>query len=101
MRLQPETARLIHDAAARHFGADAEVWLFGSRTNDSRRGGDIDLYIETGDLDPDGLLKRKLAFLAALYLALGEQRIDVVVRPRDQPEILPIHRLAKQEGIRL
>ncbi|MBI4695896.1 MAG: nucleotidyltransferase domain-containing protein [Gammaproteobacteria bacterium] len=101
MRLKPESARAIHDAALRHFGADAEVWLFGSRTDDARRGGDIDLYIETGAMDEEKLLKRRLAFLAALYIALGEQRIDVVVRPRNSRRHLPIHEIAKREGLRL
>ena len=44
MRLDKKTRDAIREAAQRYFGAD--VYLFGSRTDDSRRGGDIDLYIE-------------------------------------------------------
>ena len=37
----------IRRAAARIFGADVQVYLFGSRTDDTARGGDIDLLIDT------------------------------------------------------
>ena len=43
MRLSPNAAKIIHNAVHTHFGDDAEVWLFGSRVDDSRKGGDIDL----------------------------------------------------------
>lgn len=41
MRLDSKTRVEIREAAERFFGAD--VYLFGSRTDDARRGGDIDL----------------------------------------------------------
>jgi hypothetical protein len=43
----------VHEA----FGANADVWLFGSGTDDTKRGGDIDLFIET-DLDRDIVARR-------------------------------------------
>ncbi len=36
-----------------HFGEEARVWLFGSRVNDSKRGGDVDLFVQ-----PDGPVDR-------------------------------------------
>ena len=45
MRLTPTQATIIREAVHRHFGEDADVRLFGSRTDDSKRGGDIDLYL--------------------------------------------------------
>ncbi|PIV15217.1 MAG: nucleotidyltransferase domain-containing protein [Gallionellales bacterium CG03_land_8_20_14_0_80_55_15] len=38
-----QAVSIIRDA----LGSDAAVWLFGSRTDDSKRGGDVDLYAET------------------------------------------------------
>ncbi|QEP43559.1 hypothetical protein D5085_10775 [Ectothiorhodospiraceae bacterium BW-2] len=54
----------------------AVVRLFGSRLDDSKRGGDIDLLIETDISQPDELVKAKNRFLAQLYRELGEQKID-------------------------
>lgn len=47
MRLSDQQRTIIRSSVAENFGADAVVRLFGSRTDDSQRGGDIDLLIET------------------------------------------------------
>ena len=41
MRLTEDESRIIRDTVRRRFGRNARVWLFGSRTDDTRRGGDI------------------------------------------------------------
>jgi predicted nucleotidyltransferase len=58
------------------FGLNASVFLFGSRMDDSKKGGDIDLFIRTDDKDE--LFEKKLRFLAKLKRQIGEQKIDVV-----------------------
>ena len=98
MRLSPEQITAIKQVTADSFGEQARVHLFGSRVDDHRRGGDIDLYIET---DPaDDLLDRKARFIRALWRRIGPQRIDVVIRPRNQP-LAPIHRDAREHGVEL
>ncbi len=77
MRLQPEERALIRQAVAETFGTKAAVWLFGSRVDDRRRGGDIDLLIRPDPTCMDRLLKRNLALLVRLEKALGERKIDV------------------------
>jgi len=101
MRLSPKQANVIRDLARQCFGADAEIWLFGSRTDDTRRGGDIDLYIETSLSSSDAVWQAQRKFLAGLYIALGEQKIDVVVKRRSSETVLPIHDIARAQGIRL
>ena len=60
-------------------GGDS-LWLFGSRTNINQRWGDIDLYIETAMENPEEIVKSRLSFLNKLEKALGEQKIDVVIK---------------------
>ena len=61
------------------FGADARVWLFGSRVDDAKRGGDIDLLVQTAQTRPEALARASTDLLARLYRELGEQKIDLVL----------------------
>ena len=99
MRLTAEQAAIIRSAAAEVFGADARVWLFGSRVDDAKRGGDIDLYLETPQTCTVAAA-RQARLWSLLQQRLGEQRIDIVVRATDsQPQ--PIHEIARSQGVRL
>jgi len=97
VRLTEEEIKAIVETAKEVFGNDTKVWLFGSRVDLTKRGGDIDLYIETpfkGDI-----LDKKLTFLVKLENKIGEQRIDLIIRkPNADDEIAKI---AKTSGVRL
>lgn len=56
--------------------SEGTVSLFGSRTDDSKKGGDIDLFLEVRN--SSSLFLKKIRFLAMLKRQIGEQRIDVV-----------------------
>lgn len=99
MRLTTEEATAIREVARKRFGPGATVWLFGSRADDTQKGGDIDLYIESQEPIPD-LVLRSCQMYADLQIALGEQKIDIVASdPTVMP--LPIYDVAKKTGIRL
>ena len=55
---------------------EGTVSLFGSRTDDTKKGGDIDLFLEVRN--SSDLFLKKIRFLALLKRQIGEQRIDVV-----------------------
>ena len=76
MRLTEFEINTIRQSACDVFGADVQVFLFGSRVDDTKKGGDIDLYIKT---KMDNNLTHKIKFLIALEQKLGEQKIDVVI----------------------
>lgn len=101
MRLTDKQRAIICATVAETFGATADVWLFGSRVDDSKRGGDIDLYIEPAAHNANELVEAKLRFLVEIHKRMGEQKIDVVIRRAGCEESLPIYRFAKQTGIRL
>lgn len=101
MRLTPDEVAAIRATAGTVFGPDAIVRLFGSRADDARRGGDIDLHVEVpGPDDAARLDDLRFRFVDALHEAIGEQRIDVVVRATDAA-VRPIDEVAFAEGIRL
>ena len=52
------------------------IYLFGSRVDDDKKGGDIDLWIDIPH-DPDWFTK-KVRFLARLKRRIGDRKIDVV-----------------------
>jgi predicted nucleotidyltransferase len=98
MRISKEQKNILVQSALKFFGENANIWLFGSRCDDTKKGGDIDLYIET-DLEI-GTVNAKLGFLGVLQDALGEQKIDILVRSRSKP-MTAIQEIAKDSGILL
>jgi predicted nucleotidyltransferase len=99
MRLTPFETDAIQRCARRHFGECCVVRLFGSRADDARRGGDIDLHIEAETIDK-ATLARELAFRKELKDIIGEQQVDVLVRAPDHTP-RAIDQIAVETGIRL
>lgn len=98
MRLDPDTIPPLLRAVRESFGEDAEVWLFGSRADDTKRGGDIDLYIET-DFERN-IVRHRSDLLRRLEHIYGDRKIDVAIRPRSRAPH-PLHAIARQQGVRL
>jgi predicted nucleotidyltransferase len=101
MRLTTTQIQTLREKSAHHFGADTHIWLFGSRTDDTKKGGDIDLLIEPSLQDPAAIIDAKLALLRDLHQTLGEQKIDIIIRRTSSTTELPIHRIAYTTGIQL
>lgn len=101
MRLTPHQINSIKQVAIEVFGSAAQVHLFGSRVDDKRRDGDIDLYVTQVALPLEAQLDAKLKFLVNIKQQLGDQRIDLVFAPAPGQAILPIHRMAQQSGVPL
>jgi hypothetical protein len=95
MRLTPQQQQAIAATFVEVF-EKGEIRLFGSRVDDSRYGGDIDLYI-TPDYR-DNLAENRITFLARLKRRIGDQQIDLVIAS-ETPR--PIDRTAQDQGILL
>ena len=100
MRLSAEDQTLIHHAVALCFGRQAKVFLFGSRTDDAQRGGDIDLYVETA-LQGMTLQQARLDLMTQLQLQLGDQKIDVVTSDGQTESVPAIVVEARRTGVLL
>jgi predicted nucleotidyltransferase len=101
MRLTAQQHAIIRSTVSDSFGASAAVWLFGSRADDSKNGGDIDLLIETGQSDINALTRVEISFLTQLQMKLGEQKIDVLLDYPSRKHRPPIFAIARNTGILL
>ncbi len=93
MRITNHERQAIQRAVATA-DVDAVVYLFGSRVDDTKMGGDIDLLVLSRKID----LMAKLDVLAELHQTLGEQKIDLLVFPDANQSFA---RMAIDSGARL
>ncbi|HIP30127.1 MAG TPA: nucleotidyltransferase domain-containing protein [Sulfurospirillum arcachonense] len=95
MRLSKKQHQAIKDTFLKVFKT-GNIYLFGSRVDDSKKGGDIDLYLVS--TCKEDLTSKKIDFLVKLKSIIGEQKIDVVLS-RDKTR--PIEQEAIKNGILL
>ena len=55
----------------------AKVWLFGSRVDDSKKGGDIDIAILSTLISDD--IMKEILIRRHICDRIGEQKIDIVI----------------------
>lgn len=95
MRLSADEARTI-GGEVRRIDPQAEIYLYGSRTKDSERGGDIDLLIVSDKLSFRDFLQLRIAILDRI----GWQQLDLAIRRRDQLDE-PLAMIALETGVQL
>jgi len=91
MRLRPDEIKAIKEII-QSFDSEAKIWLYGSRTDDSKRGGDIDLLIFSKKINFSDKLKIK----SQLYPKIGEQKIDILIARDDKQ---PFVRIALENAV--
>jgi predicted nucleotidyltransferase len=74
MRLSEEERILLKRTLA-EISKEAELYLFGSRVDDAKRGGDIDLLVVDERLTKRDLRKLRIEFCKHF----GEQKIDIIL----------------------
>lgn len=99
MRLDAKQRQIIRDEVRCVLGPAAGVRLFGSRTRDAGRGGDVDLLVELPApvVDPAWSASR---LEARLMRRLDGRRVDVLLAAPNIAE-QTIHRVARTEGVLL
>lgn len=93
MRLSTFEQKVIREATSL-LDPQASVFLFGSRADPSKKGGDIDLLVISKVLGE----KDKRILRWAIGDQIGEQRIDIVIA-KDESD--PFVRIALSKGIKL
>jgi len=95
MRLTTNEADAIREEVGRLDPA-AELYLYGSRTDDAARGGDIDLLVVSDKLEFRDVLRLRIGILDRI----GWQQLDLLVRRQDQLNDA-LARMAKETGQKL
>jgi len=95
MRLTRQEISAIKESFSDIFG-DGKILLFGSRTDEKKKGGDIDLFINPDD--KTDLYDKKIKFLVEVQKKIGIQKIDIVFH---ENEDRPIEREALKSGVKL
>jgi len=95
MRLSQNYINVIKEKFQNTFKS-GKIYLFGSRVDDEKRGGDIDLYLVVDD--HTNLFQKKIKFLSSIKRVLGEQKIDVIFNENSERLI---EQEAKKWGIAL
>lgn len=102
MRLTDAEVAGIAWAAREALPPGSRVLLFGSRTDDSRRGGDIDLLVEPPvAVDAAQELALCSGLATRLYRRIGERRIDILVARPGAADDRLITAEARRQGIEL
>ncbi len=73
---------------------DARIYLFGSRTDDTKKGGDLDVLIFSRDITFGDKLKIK----AAIFERIDEQKIDLVIAEDEKD---PFVKMIREQGVLL
>jgi predicted nucleotidyltransferase len=80
MRLSNKEIAAIKEVTRGVFGDNATISLFGSRTDNNKKGGDIDLFIQCkSQISREELYQLKIKFLVQLKKIIGDQKIDVLI----------------------
>jgi len=69
-----------------------EIFLFGSRVDDTKKGGDIDLFIIQKNKENN--LEKKINFLTLLKQKIGDQKIDIIIS-KDKNRLIEKEALTK------
>ncbi len=76
MRLSQKVVSILQENIIKSFG-NVNIYLFGSRTDDTKKGGDIDLAIDV-ELSSEEFRKKKSLFLSLLTRIDFAYKIDIV-----------------------
>lgn len=94
MRLTKEQVCIIKTTIIKYI-SDAKIILFGSRVDDNKKGGDIDLFVETNQ---NITLKNEISILTELELGGILRKVDLLIKTPYKKE-QNIYKTIYQQGI--
>lgn len=97
MRLTREQILAIHEVVARHAGGNARIYLFGSKLDDRRKGGDVDLLVELEK--PLSLIDRAKIIMELEPLLMAP--VDLISYVSESGQITPFQQIARSSAVPL
>ena len=89
----------IKEAVRSVLGEEARVFIFGSRADLSKKGGDIDILVKVPrSFSAEERFNARKRIFVELCKRLGERKIDLLVV--DEPRN-PVERIALEEGVEI
>jgi len=95
VRLRKKELKIIKDTT-KLFDKGARIFIFGSRADVNKKGGDIDILVISNNIDWRARRKIRVEFIKNL----GERKIDFIVAKKEDLT-KPFVRLAMEEGIEI
>ncbi len=94
MRISQDEINVIKTTILGHI-QDAKIMLFGSRVDDTKKGGDIDIFIQT---NKKITMKEQVVILAQIELSGVLRKVDLLLKTPTSKE-QGIFKTALKEGI--
>lgn len=100
-KLSEQTVRLTQDEieniknTIKSFDPEAKIYIFGSRADLTKKGGDIDILVISSKIDSQARRKIKVE----LFLKLGDRKIDIIVT--DNPQKTEFTKIAYSQGVEI
>lgn len=102
MRLSSSERTSICTIAKSFCTETASLYLYGSRTDDTARGGDIDLILLVSSKHEQKIIDDKIHYLlSTIKQAIGDQHIDLSICTRKQIEESPFLQMVFSKAILL
>ena len=93
VRLKAGEIKKIREAVY-EYDKDARIYIFGSRADLNKKGGDLDILVISKRIAPS----QRRFIKVNMYKALGEQKIDIIVTEEVNS---PFLKMALKTGVRL
>ena len=85
MRLSPKEQKAITAAFAKCLSPIRyQLYLFGSRADDAKKGGDIDLLVVVSSEAKSAVVELKTKIRGEIFTKLPEQKIDITVANEEE-----------------
>jgi len=99
MRVSESDQKIIHDTLSSLYGNSVDIYLFVSRTNDSKKGVDIDLLLVSPQFCDDE--QRRIHALTLLQRSIGLQKIDLICTDNIATNLRIVVQEARRNGLRI